>query len=137
VRKLQPNLSKSKIFMMKKMTRWRMFANFVMLVITRRRTRCLNASILVLLLAGGCQTSQRGYFDQGVTGNAWAITLPKGTKLSTSGAAVLGPAFEEVKDGVLVEECVLVSKQYLHERDNREIEQLYMIQELKTRKDVP
>jgi hypothetical protein len=86
----------------------------------------------------GCATSNNSaYFHQEISGNAWVTTLPAGTEIIVKDPITLAPAFIEIKDGVLVQDCVLVSKEYLNKRDQREIRQLFLIEELKIRKDVP
>lgn len=87
------------------------------------------------LLLDGCTTTNLPYFEQEASGNSWVTTLPKGTKITVKDQKVLAPAFEEIKDGELLKDCVLVSKEYLNKRDQKEIEQIYLIQELKIKKD--
>ena len=66
------------------------------------------------------------------SGNAWAITLQKGTKISVERSEQLyAVAVNEIKEGVLIEDCVLVSKAYLLERDERELQLYRIIEEIK------
>jgi hypothetical protein len=89
----------------------------------------------VSLFLTSCKTAETSYFNQEATGNAWATTLPVGTHIVSPNTKVLLPAFEEIKDGVLVKPCVLVSKEYLDKRDQELIEAYFYIKELKMRKD--
>jgi hypothetical protein len=109
---------------------------------TWKQIKCLHGFKLMLLTVGvlhltGCETTNQAYFNQESSGNAWATTLPAGTEIIVKDSMTLAPAFMEIKHGVLLKDCVLVSKEYLNKRDEREIDQLFLIEELKIRKDVP
>ncbi len=128
--------------MMKKTIQWNTFGIFGIAATTRKQIKCWSAFTPVLLLVGaihltGCATDNDAYFNQETTGNAWATTLPAGTQIIVKDEKTLAPAFTEIKDGKLLSPCVLVSVEYLNKRDEREVEQLYMIKELKIKKDVP
>jgi hypothetical protein len=66
-------------------------------------------------------------------GNAWVIELPKGTEIKVDDPKILAPATNEIDNGVLRENCAIVSKSYLDLRDEREVELLKIIDEYKIR----
>jgi len=70
------------------------------------------------------------------SGNAWVIALPKGSRIETEQGKLI-PAVNEIQDGLVVGDVAIVSQSYLIERDERELELLRIIEELKIRKDVP
>jgi hypothetical protein len=121
---------------MRRTTALKMFVNFEMQMKINKLIKCLIVFALVPLL-DGCETTEQAYFNQEAVGNAWATTLPKGSRIIVSNPLTLAPAFSEIKDGELVQECVLVSKEYLNKRDQHELEQLYLIETLKVKKDAP
>lgn len=73
------------------------------------------------------------------SGNAWAITLPVGTsvimedpsQLRAIGVNELEPSTIDHRLSTLLEDCVLVSKSYLLERDERELQLYRIIEEMK------
>lgn len=96
---------------------------------------CFAVCASVLLLAACASSRPQPSFVQTPSGNAWALTLPKGTVIKVADPRILAAAINEVGDGgVLIEDCVLVSRAYLIERDEKELQQLSHIEELKIRK---
>lgn len=90
------------------------------------------AAFAFALLTGGCASSDpTPAFEVTPSGNVWITTLPKGTTIGVKDPKVLSASFNEIKDGVLVDECSLVSKSYLIERDERELQLLQVIEEQK------
>ncbi len=93
--------------------------------------------LLIGLLLTGCASSRpEPAYIQDPGGNAWVITLPKGSQVVLSNPGSLIAASNEIgQDGVLKSDCVIVSPSYLQIRDEREIELLRIIEELKIKAD--
>lgn len=105
--------------------------NYAYKAITQKLTQCYGVCLTLLLLTS-CSTPQsQPSVHQTPTGNAWALTLPKGTQVVTNPETLKqlrALAINEIgEDDVFVDDVILVNPAYLIERDEREfklIEQL-------------
>jgi hypothetical protein len=91
----------------------------------------LFACVSVLLLAGCATSRPQPAYLQDPQGNAWLLPLPKGSTVTVGDPKLLAPAFNEIENGKLIDDCYLVSKSYIYRRDEQELELLRIIEELK------
>lgn len=102
---------------------------------TLKQKLCLLGCGLGLLLSGCGTISSRPEpaYIQDPGGNAWVITLPKDSVIFPTKGTSLIPAVNEIDQtsGKLLQDCILVSPTYLQLRDERELELLKTIEELK------
>lgn len=105
-----------------------MFIDYDLKENTQKLKICLSVLGFTLFLTGCATSRPTPAFIQSPGGNSWVVTIPAGSKIQTD-KDVMKPAFNEIKDGVLLKDCVLVSPSYIQLRDERELELLKVIEE--------
>ena len=115
---------------------------------TRFKTRLKNASgcgmlgtmlqlmpcFAVLLLAAGCASPSQPSISSSQHGNAWLMTLPKGTLVEPLTEQAKAISVNEIKDGRVTGRVVIASDAYIKERDDREMQMLIWIETLQSLK---
>lgn len=94
---------------------------------------CFAVLLFVLLVGCGSLSNSRPTPSVSITpsGNAWAVALPKGTRIDPVDSQLAAVAINEIQSGVVIQDVTLVSKSWLIERDEREMELLKLIEKLK------